>query len=123
EIAYFLRRLPNPQELADGLEHAAKLEDFIASLNSEIDQLEAKRRKLDDEIAKLEKEKGAKFNEVGSIVPEETGQAGTIIEAANSKAAELIKNATERAVKREAEADAYVKQKMQIVENWRRELT
>ena len=38
EIAYFLRRLPNPQELADGLEHAAKLEEFIASLNSEIDK-------------------------------------------------------------------------------------
>ena len=56
EIAYFLRRLPNPQELAEGLEHCAKLDDFIADLNSQIDGLESKRNKLDVEISNLEKE-------------------------------------------------------------------
>jgi len=107
EIAYFLRRLPNPAELADGLEHAAKLEDFIANLNSEIDGLESKRSKLDADIARLEEEKVKKSNEVGEIVPKATAEGRKIIEDAQAKAAKIISDAATSAAKMKADADAY----------------
>jgi len=107
EVAFFLRRLPNPQELAEGLEHCAKLEEFIASLNADIDGLEAKRTKLDADISALEKEKAAKLNEVGILIPEARARERTIIQDAEAKAAKIISDAATSAAKMKADADAY----------------
>ena len=107
EIAFFLRRLPNPQELAEGLEHCAKLEEFIADLNSQIDELEAKRNKFEADISALEKEKAAKLNEVGVLLPEARARERTIIQDAEAKAAKIISDAATAAAKMKADADAY----------------
>ena len=123
EIAYFLRRLPNLAELADGLEHASKLEEFIDNLNSECDELESKRRELDGDIAKLEQEKVEKFHQVAAIIPESEGQARDILAAATAKADELVRDASTAAVKMRADAETYVREKRAIVDKWRSELT
>ena len=123
EIAYFLRRLPDLQDLADGLEHASKLEEYIASLNSEIDNLEGKRNKLEADIASLEEEKAKKFHEVAAVVPEATAQARDILEAAKTKAAELIKEASATAAKIHQDADAYNARVIARVSKIREELS
>src|SRR5262249_41458963 len=104
-LEYWIRSLPEkPHELADDIRLVAKLKDFEAELNAEIDGLEAKRRRLDEDIAKLETEKVAKFHEVAAIIPETQGQARTILEAAQSKADELVRGAAGAAAKMKADA-------------------
>jgi len=123
EVAFFLRRLPNPQELAEGLEHCAKLEEFIASLNAEIDDLEAKRTKFEADISALEKEKAAKLNEVGVLVPEANAKARTIIEEAQGRAARIISDAATSAAKMKADADAHQARVIARVSKIREELS
>jgi len=123
EIAYFLRRLPNLQDLADGLEHASKLEEFIDNLNKECDELESRRRNLEGDIKKLEEDKVAKFHQVSAIIPESEAQARDILAAARAKADELVRDASTAAVKMRADAEQYVRDKRAIVDKWRSELT
>src|SRR5262249_22572439 len=91
----------------EGLRHAAKLEEFISNLNSEIDGLEAKRNKLDADISALEKEKTDKLNEVGVLLPEARARERAIIQDAEGKAAKIISDAATSAAKMKADADAY----------------
>ena len=123
EVAFFLRRLPNRQEIAEGLEHCAKLEEFIASLNADIDGLEAKRTKLDADIAALEKEKAAKLNEVGVLLPEAHARQRTIIQDAEGKAAKIISDAATSAAKMKADADAHQARVIARVSKIREELS
>jgi hypothetical protein len=123
EIAYWLRGLPNPHELADALEQAAKIEELTADWNDQVGQMDAKRRKLEADIASLEKDKAAKFHEVGSIIPETQGQARDILEAAKTKAAEIVKDAEERAAKREEEANEYFRRNIARIEKFKAELS
>ena len=123
-LEYWLRTLPEkPHELADDIRLVAKLKDFEADLNAEIDQLEAKRRKLDEEMAKLEAEKVKKFHELSAIVPETEAQARDILNAAQAEASKMKSEAANVAVKIRADADMYVKEKWAIVDKWRSELT
>jgi len=119
----FLRRLPNLQDLANGFEHADKLEEFIGSLNSEIDELERKRSKLEADLARLEEEKTKKFHEVGSIVPEAEAHARTIIEGAETKAGELVREAASTATKIRKDADEYNQRVIARVSKIREELS
>jgi hypothetical protein len=122
EIAYWLRGLPNPHELADALEQAAKIEELTAAWNDQVGPMEAKQKKLEADIARLEKEKTDKFHEVGAVVPEAEGHARSIIEAAKAKAAELVKDAEAAAAKVRADADAYSKRVRSAVEKFKGEL-
>ena len=123
EVAYFLERLPDFQEVAKGLRHAAKLEEFISTLNTDIDGLEAKRNKLDADIANLEKEKIAKANEVGVLLPEANAKARAIISDAESKAAKIISDAATSAAKMKADADAHQARVIARVSKIREELS
>src|SRR5262249_35666943 len=123
EIAYYISRWPHLHALATGIEHASKLEEFIADLNSQIDGLEAKRNRLDADIAKLEEEKVAKFHSVAAIIPESEAQARDILNAAHTKADELVRDAANAATKMRADADQYVKEKRAIRDKGRHELT
>ena len=123
EIAYFLRGIPNPADIADALEVAARIEDAKAAWTDEVGHMKATRDKLEADIAKLEEDKVAKFHEVGAVVPEAEGHARSIIEAAKSKAAELVKEAEAAAAKIREDADAYNARVIARVSKIREELT
>jgi cell division septum initiation protein DivIVA len=89
-----------------------QIKETKSGLAAEIKELIGERDKLKADVAKLKKDTDRRYHEVAAIVPESEGQARTILEAAQAMAAELVKEAEDRARKREAEADAYSKRIM-----------
>src|SRR5262249_52804328 len=123
QIAYWLRILPHPEDLADALEKAAKIEQMIASYNDEMADRKAVLDKLNGDIAALEEEKTKKFHEVGSVVPEAQGHARDILEAAQAKAEHIKREADEYAAKKRAEGDDYFRRNIARIEKFRAELS
>lgn len=66
---------------------------------SEIKSLTADRGKLKADVAKFKKDADKRYHEVAAIVPESEGQVRTILEAAQTKAAEIVREAENRARK------------------------
>ena len=124
EVSYWLRGIvPYLQRLPDYLDEIDEGEQRLAAISNAIQDQRKELDKLNTDIARLETDKIKKFEEVQSIVPEANGMARDILEAAKAKTDEIVKTAEELAAKREADADAYVKGKMAVVEKWRSELT
>src|SRR5262245_30112336 len=107
KVLRFLSIIPNPEELSAALEWAVKTEQFKDDLNHELDTLEAKRSKLESDIAKLEEDRVKKFHELSAIVPETEAQARTILEAAKSEASKIVQDAASASSKIRQDADAY----------------
>jgi len=87
----------------------AKLDSTKTAFAAEIGDLTKDRDKLKADVAKLKKDADRHFHEVASIVPESEAQAKTILEAASSKAAELEKEARDKANRIIADANEYSK--------------
>jgi cell division septum initiation protein DivIVA len=105
-IAHYVGDL---NELADALDAVAKLDSTKTAFAAEIGDLTKDRDKLKADVAKLKKDADRHFHEVASIVPESEAQAKTILEAASSKAAELEKEARDKANRIIADANEYSK--------------
>jgi len=124
EVSYWLRGIvPYLQRLPDYLDEIDEGEERLAAISNAIQDQRKELDKLNTDIARLEADKIKKFEEVQSIVPEANGMARDILEAAKAKTDEIVKSAEDQATKRKADADAYVKGKMAVVEKWRSELT
>ena len=105
-ILRFLNIFPNPRELATALEWYAKAEQYKAEKDRELDDLEAKVNKVKADLAKLEEERVKKYHEVAGIIPESEGAARDILDAAKTKAAEVVREAANSAAKIRADAAA-----------------
>ena len=106
-ILRFLNIFPDPKELGAAIEWYAKAEQYKAEKDHELDEIEDKIRKRKAELSKLDEDAQRKYHQVAAIIPESEGAARDILNAAQDKAAELVKEANATAAKIRQDADEY----------------